>query len=64
MWKFNGLTMPFWTLELCSPYYGEPLDVSPLRLAWAVLLAVVCSVASTAMVAVLGLLRVPLIIVR
>lgn len=64
VWRFSTESSVTFLEELRRPYYGEPLDVSPLRLLVAVLLSLLCSVVSTFAVFVLGLLRLPFVVVR
>ncbi|GFR47087.1 hypothetical protein Agub_g8655, partial [Astrephomene gubernaculifera] len=64
VWRFSSAAY-FSLLEgLRRPYYGEPLDMSPGRLAGAVLLALLCGLLSASCVLVLGLLRLPFVVAR
>jgi hypothetical protein len=64
VWKFNHVQYFSYLDDMRRPYYGEPLDVSLLRLLIAVMLSLLCSVLSTLAVMVLGVLRLPFIIAR
>ncbi|KAG2497805.1 hypothetical protein HYH03_004076 [Edaphochlamys debaryana] len=64
VWKATGSAYFVHLDALRRPYYGEPLEVSPLRLAVALVASVVCSFLGTFMAAALGLLRLPFVMAR
>ncbi|GLI65033.1 hypothetical protein VaNZ11_008446 [Volvox africanus] len=64
VWKFNDLTYFTHLDELRRPYYGEPLDVSLVRLLIAAVLSLLCSLLGTLAVLLLGLIRLPFIVAR
>lgn len=64
VWKFHGVLYFSYLGELRQPYYGEPLDVSFVRLLIAVVLSVLCSLINMLAVGVLGILRLPFIVAR
>lgn len=64
VWRLNSTLIFAYLEDLRRPYFGEPLDVSPLRLAAAALLGLLCGFAATAAVLVLGVLRLPFVMAR
>ncbi|GIL44676.1 hypothetical protein Vafri_2204, partial [Volvox africanus] len=64
VWKFNDLKYFTHLDELRRPYYGEPLDVSLVRLLIAAVLSLLCSLLGTLAVLLLGIIRLPFIIAR
>ncbi|KXZ41291.1 hypothetical protein GPECTOR_574g620 [Gonium pectorale] len=64
VWRFSVVSYFSYLDELRRPYFGEPLDVSPLRLLFAAVAALCCSLVSTLAVLILGMLRLPFIMAR
>ncbi|GIL76015.1 hypothetical protein Vretifemale_5757, partial [Volvox reticuliferus] len=64
IWKFTDSSYFTYLDELRRPYYGEPLDVSLVRLLIAAVLSLLCSLLGTLAVMLLGIIRLPFIIAR